>query len=248
MNSKKMCTALTLASVFAVGMTVSAQSQTPSQATPATPSTPTNQTTPNTQAPGAPRTVTMTGCVQQDTTAPAGGGAAADATRPAAMYKLTMVEPMAGMNMPAGAPNPGGRAGGARPATDAAATATPPSRAGQMMAAMEYRLMPTAGVDLSAHVNHKMEVTGTMAGPGMGAGNRGGNMAPANAPANAGGRAGAPETGAPANGDATPKGGAMPKSGSTASGNMNQGAMNGPNMMTPMLSVTSVKMIAATCN
>ena len=184
---------------------------------------------PASQSPRATEsTVTLLGCVERDSS-PAASTTLA--------FKLTNVE-KGDKSAPSSA--------GASAATGAAAT---------MKLDDEYKLESSASVDLSQHVSHKVEITGTMTGTGAtqsgrmsGAGSR--STAP-----NAGSSTTTPGGGSTAGGssstpsDSTTVPGAMPGSrdgGSSTNSSMTAGARPG-SMDTPTLRVTSLRMISASC-
>lgn len=156
------CGALALAST----MTLSAQTPAPTPAPPGWPKATTPAEPGQKPAMGA---MTLTGCLKaaDGTTGAAQGAATAKpgattpgSVMPAARFLLTDVSMDGQMRGgPMGTPTTGAPAPGA--ATGAAAHAMP----------TQYTVVGASGVDLSAHVGHKVSLTGTMAGahsmPGM---------------------------------------------------------------------------------
>jgi hypothetical protein len=108
--------------------------------------------------------------------------------------------------------------GGGTTATTGSAT-TAEGQRGQMPTSV--MLNPESGVDLKAHVGHKVEVTGTMA---------------------AGGRRGGDTT------TGTTGGGTTTTGGTTAGGGTGQETTGGQAHVTRTLNVTSVRMISESCS
>ena len=104
--------------------------------------------------------------------------------------------------------------------TTATTGTTAEGQRGQMPTSV--MLNPESGVDLKAHVGHKIEVTGTMAG---------------------GGRRGGDTTTGTTGGGTTTTGG-----GTTAGGGSGQETTGGQAHATRTLNVTSVRMISETCS
>ncbi len=100
----------------------------------------------------------------------------------------------------------------------------------------EYRLMAAGDVKLSAHVNHQVRVTGTVMG-GRGRMGRGAEPTGSATP-------GATGPGSTTPGSATPGASdpGTPSTGAPSAGNMARGAG-----MAPMLNVTELTMVSATC-
>ncbi len=228
------CGALAIA-----GITLSA-SQTPSTSQPGTPSS----------AQGKGGTVTVTGCLMPYAgsattsmgttggTATAGtsgtaGTAGAMAGAGGMQYVLTNVEPMGNMANRTG--SAGTVAPGTTPQTPGTTTPTPGTMAHPENAAHGRYLLKAEGssVNLSQHVNHKVEITGRMA-----------SMEPAHGMTGAAGTAttGTASTGSATTGTAT-TGTATTGTGTMGSTGRSAGAMDTP----PTLTVTALKMIAATC-
>lgn len=143
------CGALALAST----MTLSAQTPPPTPAQPVWP----NATAPaQPEHKPAPGTMTMAGCLKvSDSTV-----AAAPAGARYVLANAAMERPLFGG--PMGTPTSGA------PAPGAPGAAAPPAHP----MATQYMVVAGSGVDLTAHVNHQVRITGTVAGahagmPGM---------------------------------------------------------------------------------
>ena len=128
---------LAVAGTLVACVTLGAQSQEPRPAAP--------DTKPSNSA--MDRTVTIVGCLVRDTVAKPEGAPSGP------MFKITNVAPATG-SLPSGAPAAGETTGRARGRTSGAGSTEPLAR--------EYRLMAMGGVDLSEHLNHKMQLTGTI--------------------------------------------------------------------------------------
>lgn len=205
--------------------------------------TQTPSTTTPSQAGAADAPIVVTGCVSRDTSA----GAAAFKLKDVEAAKTTAITPgrstMPGAQTPSTTPRtepgstPGATPGSTQPGS--AQRPTPGSSSSQMGHSMpdledEYRLEAAASVNLAQHVNHQVEVTGTVAKV-------------------AGARSTMP-------GRSTPSGSSTPGSTSTpgassapgASGSSSGSAgMNQQKSTTtsdvPTLRVTSLRMISSTC-
>ena len=213
---KRFFTATCLAATFAVGLAAQ------STATSGTAGTATGQDPQAAgQRGGGPRTVT--GCLRAGDTA--------------GSYMLTDVTMQGGGRRGGDAASTG--AGTAAGSTAGAATSADP-QAGRATAPTSIMLNAASDVDLKAHVGHKIEVTGTMAG-GRG---RGGDAAgSATGTATGTGTTGSTATGAgtTASGSAT---GTATGTGASASGGGGQAGGRGPRSMT----VTSVRMVSESCS
>ena len=209
---KRVFTATCLAATFAVGL--AAQSAGTTGSTAQDP-----QTAGAGQGRGGPRTVT--GCLRAGDTA--------------GTYMLTDVQ-MQG----AGASGTGGAttttAGGTTAGGSTAAGGTTGGTQGRGGAPGSIMLTADSSVDLKAHVGHKIEVTGTMAGGGR----RGGDAATT-------GTATGTTTGGSGTATATGTGSTSGTGTSGAAGTMTgqgQGGGRGPRNMT----VTNVRMISESCS
>jgi hypothetical protein len=201
---KRLMTSTCLAAAFAVGL--------------AAQSTTTATSGQNPQGQGGPRPVTASGCLRAGDTA--------------GTYMLTDVQIQGGGRR-------GGDATGTTASTTGSTTAGTTAGGGTTAGAsgeqgrgnMPTTLMlsPSADVDLKAHVGHKIEVTGTMAGRGaQAAGTTGGTTA------------GGTTTGGTSTSGTTASG---TSTGTSASGGGTQGGGRGRNV-----TVTSVRMISESCS
>ena len=203
---KRVVTATCLAAAFAVGL--AAQSTTPSTQTPSS--------SPNQRGATGPRTVT--GCLRAGDKE--GTFLLTDVVMPGAPGDATGTGgTTAGGTTPTGTP-PGSE-------TTAGGTGTTPRPP------MSIALMPGSDVDLKAHVGHKIEVTGTLAGGGARRTGTPGGSSP-----------GGTTTSDPASSNpagSTPGG---TTAGSSAYGTGGQGAARGARSM----NVTAVRMISESCS
>jgi hypothetical protein len=222
---KRVITATCLAASFAVGL---AAQSTGTAGTAGTAGTTAPEPQAGTQRGGGPRTVT--GCLRAgdtagsfmltDVTMQGAGGGAAGTT--------------------AGATTGGTTAGTATGGTTGTGTA---ATGGQSRPPMSINLTPDASVDLKAHVGHKVEVTGTMAGGRPGGASGAGTTGTATGTTAGGTTAGTGTAGA---GTATGTGtGSTSGTGTAGATGTGQGSRAmGPRNMT----VTSVRMIAESCS
>ena len=201
------CGALVIA-----GFTLSAsQTPAPTQPPPGTPpSTPT----------AAGGTVTVTGCLKPWTGA-ASSSAASTATAGTAQYVLTDIDhKSSGMSSGSTAP------GSTPSATGTAATGTPGAMAQRGEGGMDHEYLvraDSASVNLSQHVNHKVELTGRVT------------------------KADASRTGA-ASTPATPGTPGTPSTGTPSTGTPATGRpQDSTKPDKPTLSVSALKMVSATC-
>jgi hypothetical protein len=197
---KRVITSTCLAAAFAVGL--------------AAQSTSTAQDPPAGQR-GGPRPVTATGCLRAGDTA--------------GTFMLTDVQMQGGGRR--GADTTGTTAGttttsGTTSGT-AGSTATGTAQAGRGNMPTSLMLNPAADVDLKAHVGHKIEVTGTMAGGRGGAGGTG---------TTAGTTSGTTTSGTTGTGTTA--------TGTSAAGGGTQGGGRGARNVT----VTSVRMVSESCS
>jgi hypothetical protein len=213
---KRVFTATCLAATFAVGLAAQSTTSSPTQ------------TTPPGQRGGGPRTVT--GCLRAGDTA--------------GSFMLTDVQMQGGRAGGTTAGTTGGTTAGGTTAggttaggTTAGGTGTD-QQSGRAMTPMSVTLVPGADVDLKAHVGHKIEVTGTMAGGRGGAGTTAGGTT-AGGTTTGGTTAGGTTAGGTTAGGTTTGTGGTTGTGTTASG---QG--RGPRSM----NVTSVRMISESCS
>ena len=167
--------------------------------------------------------VVLQGCVERDSS-PAASTASA--------FKLTKVEKGDDKSAPS---STAGAAG-------SAATAGAASASAAMKLEKEYKLeASSSSVDLSQHVSHKVEITGTMAGA---AATRSGSMSGAGASSSTA-SGGATSTGStPSTPSTTP--GASGGSSASSSASTASAARAG-SADTPTLRVTSLRMISASC-
>ena len=129
-------------------LTLSAQAPTPAPQTPRP-----SQTTP---ARTDDKTMTVTGCLKPadaSQTAPA-PSASPSTTAPASRFMLTNVEP------DGGTPGSSSSASAAKPAKPAPEDS--PAAGTMSGAGKQYVLVPDAGVNLAAHLNHKIRITGKL--------------------------------------------------------------------------------------
>jgi hypothetical protein len=205
---KRLFTATCLAATFAVGLAAQSTGTSGSTADP-------QQTAGGGQRAGGPRTVT--GCLRAGDTA--------------GTYMLTDVQMQGAGGTTAGSTTTGGSATTTGTAGSGAAT----TASGQRPAGAPSSIMltPDSSVDLKAHVGHKIEVTGTMAG-----GRNGG----AGAATTTGG------------GTATTTGGstATTTGGGTTTGATTTGAGQTAGTQAPRgprnMNVTSIRMISESCS
>jgi hypothetical protein len=208
--------------VALAGLTLSAsQTPAPTQPQPATP--PSHPT-------AAGSTVTVTGCLKPWTGAASGSTASTSAAGSIAQYVLTDVEPKgAGMSSRSPAPGSTGTPSASGTTGTPAATGTTGAMTRRGEGDMDDEFLVRAdstAVNLSPHVNHKVELTGRVTA----------------ADASHGASMGTPSTaGTPA--------GSTPDT--TATGQPAPGMTGRPQMSTkpalPTLAVTSLKMVSATC-
>ena len=128
-------------------LTLSAQAPAPAPQTP--------RPSPNTPARTDDKTMTVTGCLKPadaSQTAPA-PSATPSTTAPASRFMLTNVEADTGSAA-------GGSTSTAKPSRPAPEES--PAAGTMTSAGNRYILMPDAGVNLAAHVNHKVRITGTL--------------------------------------------------------------------------------------
>jgi hypothetical protein len=204
---KRVFTATCLAATFAVGL--AAQSAGTTGSTAQDP-----QTAGGGQGRGGPRTVT--GCLRAGDTA--------------GTYMLTDVE-MQGGGAAGGATTTAGSAAGGGTTAGAAGTQGRGGAPGSIM------LTADSSVDLKAHVGHKVEVTGTMAGGGR----RGGGGATTGTAT--GTTAGGTTTGGTSTATGTGSTSGTGTAGATGTG-QGQGGGRGPRSMT----VTNVRMVSESCS
>ena len=220
---KRVITATCLAATFAVGLAAQSTGTAGTAGTAAQ-----DPQAAGGQRGGGPRTVT--GCLRAGDTA--------------GTFTLTDVV------MPAAGTGGGGAAGGTTAGTPA--TGTPPATgataggqgAGQTMPPTSINLTPEASVDLKAHVGHKIEVTGTLAGGrrgGAGGAGTGSTGTATGTTATGGTATGTTPTGGTATGTGTGSTSGTGTAGATGTG---QGGGRGPRNMT----VTSVRMISESCS
>lgn len=209
---KRLLTATCLAASFAVGLAAQ------STGTAGTAGTPTDPQAAGSQRGGGPRTAT--GCLRAGDTA--------------GTFMLTDVTMQGRAGAGAGAT--GTTAGGTGATAGGTGTAGA-TAGGQATAPMSIMLTSDASVDLKAHVGHKVEVTGTLAG-GRGRGAGAGTGAGATGTATG---TGTPTTGGTATATGTGSTSGTGTAGATGTG---QGGGRGPRNMT----VTSVRMISESCS
>lgn len=195
-------------------------------------------TTPS-QAGAADAPIVVTGCVSRDTSA----GAAAFKLKDVEAAKTTATTP--GRSTSPGAPTPSTTPRsepGATPAptqSGSAQRSTPGSSSSQMGHSMydledEYRLEAAASVNLAQHVNHQVEVTGTVAKVAGARSTMPGSSNPS----------GSPTPGS----TSTPGASSAPGASGSSSGSagMNQQRSTTTDDV-PTLRVTSLRMISSTC-
>lgn len=244
--------------VLAFGLTiVNAQNPQPNPTPQSQPQQPTDSSRPS--APSitsgshdASASITVTGCVARDTMSAGSTGAGAPsaasqgqsgASQPGGMFKLTNIQmggraaaggasaDQSGVSNPRSGDTPSARSGDASGAAHQGAGAS-------NMTANEYRLVPAANVDLSAHVGHRVQVVGTRSGVAPGSAGRATGMSS--------GSAQSPGSGSSAN---SGSGSASSKPGASQSGvsDSQRGGSMQDHAGVPTLMVTSVTMISATC-
>ena len=255
MNSK-FHHSLGAACVLAFGLTiVNAQTPQPNPTPQSQPQQPTDSSRPT--APSitsgshdASASITVTGCVARDNMSAGSTGAGAPsgasqgqsgASQPAAMFKLTNIQM-------GGAAAASGVSAGQSGVSDPRSGDTPSARSGDAsgaahqstgastMTTNQYRLVPGANVDLSAHVGHRVQVVGTRSGAASGSTGRATGMSS--------GSAQSPGSGSSAN---SGSGSASSRPGASGASDSQRGGSIQDHASVPTLMVTSVTMISATC-
>ena len=272
-------TRLAAACALAVGIGLSAYAQGGSQPSSTQPQSqrPSGQT-PSGQSPSGQtmtgETVSVTGCVVRDSATNASQG------QTQGMFKLTNVQ-MSGASPSSSSANAGrtNNSGASNNSGEGSSNSSASSSAAAGRNAMsqpaEYHLVAGSGVDLSQHVNHRVQISGTQTNgrggragastmgnstgsanaPGPGASNSGGSTnAPGGGASNSGGSTNAPGGSASNSGGSAnaPGAGASSNSGSgtTRTGDAQDAARRGGQAgvaAVPTLTVTNVTMIASTC-
>ena len=214
---KRVLTATCLAASFAVGL---AAQSTGTAATAGTAGTAAQDPQGGQGRGGGPRTVT--GCLRAGDTA--------------GTFMLTDVTGLGGGRGQGG--GTGATAGGTGASGTGASGTAATAGGGQGAPPMSISLTADAGVDLKAHVGHKIEVTGTLAGGGRRGGAGSGTTGTATGTTAAGG------TGTTASGTATGTGTGSTSGTGTAGATGTQGGGRGPRSM----AVTSVRMVSESCS
>lgn len=260
----KIYKSLSAACVLTFGFTVTA-AQNPSTNPQPRPSDSTRPSVPSATPHHTSAPVTLTGCLVRDTGtdrdvsvgagAQSGRGAQrpAEASQAAAMFKLTNVE----MDSRAASAGASPAQGGVSSSPSNQAPSSPhqaAGAAGSTAHASEYRLVPGANVDLSAHLNHRVSVTGTRSELSTGSAGT--------PPGMSSGSAQSPGSGSSSNSGSGSAGAHSPSGSASSSGpaSSQQPASGQPGRMTgqhdgsmshganiPTLMVTNVTMIASTC-
>ena len=252
----KVYKSLSAACVLTFGITVSAQNPQPNpqpqQPPQPRPSDSMRPSMPTAAAHDASATVTLTGCVARDTGTNSSMNAGAQTARgsqvpagsqAATMFKLTNVE----MANRAGSAGASSAQSGVGRSSSSQAPGSPHQGAGTAGASAhvsEYRLVAGANVDLSAHLNHRVSVTGTRTGVPSGSPDAPTGMSSGSAQAPGAGSSSNSGSGSSSAPTSSQRPASDPRSAPVAG--QEHGATHNT-MNIPTLMVTNVTMIASTC-
>jgi hypothetical protein len=240
--NRQIQTSLTAACALALGFTV-ATAQSQDQSSPRPPAgarAPAASTEPSQASTSA---ITLTGCVVNDTTAGGTTGRPSGAAQIRGAFRLTNVQMGAPGRSADGSASAAHATPGAASRSGASqATQGATDAAGAAPHATTYRLMPAGGVDFSAHLNHRVQVTGTQSGVSSAeagsatAMSTGSAQSPGSGSANNSGSGSAP---------AKPSPPTSTQSSDSRSGQ--HGSLAAESAAVPTLLVTNITMIASTC-